>query len=242
MHRPEHYVYIGQMAPSARSARDRRPMGERAQEARVTASDEPLIERMAGGDRAAFAALYDRHAPRVLGLLISLVRDRSAAEDVLQDAFMAATKRLDRYATDAPPSAFIWLRMFVLHRLADLHRRHLGAQKRSAAREVPIFGAHDAQATSASLVIQLAGDRTSPSQAVVRAETREALRQTIEGMDPLDREVLAMRHFEELTNSEIAAVLDISQKAASIRYFRAMRRLQGILSDLTEFGSEVRDG
>ena len=126
--------------------------------------------------------------------------------------------------------------------LVDVHRRHLGVQMRDAGREVSLHGAGHPQATSMSLAACLLGQVTSPSQAAVRAEMSAQLEAALESMDPIDREVLALRHFEELTNSEVAEVLTIQQKAASIRYVRAIKRLKAVLSQLPGFAEDDRDG
>jgi RNA polymerase sigma-70 factor (ECF subfamily) len=111
---------------------------------------------------------------------------------------------------------------------------------RDAERDISIHGCRYPDATSTSLAIQLAGNLTSPSQAAMRAEASRQLELALETMDPIDREVLALRHFEELTNSEVAEALGIQQKAASIRYVRALRRLKGILAGAAAFGSDGR--
>ena len=132
-------------------------------------------------------------------------------------------------------SIFVWLRLIVEQTLADTHRRHLGAQLRDAGREIRIDAGSHPHATSTSLAIQIAGSLTSPSQAAIRQETYRQLEEAVESMDPTDREVLALRHFEELSNGEVAEVLGIQEKAASIRYVRALRRLKGILTRLPGF-------
>jgi RNA polymerase sigma-70 factor (ECF subfamily) len=141
---------------------------------------------------------------------------------------------LKHYAESPATSPFIWLRMIVNQTLVDLHRQHLGVQRRDAGREVSLDGAPYAQATSASVAIQLVGTFTSPSGAAARADRHKLVQNAIEQMDPIDREVLALRHFEELTNSEVAEALGIEQKAASIRYIRALRRLKEILAQVPE--------
>jgi RNA polymerase sigma-70 factor, ECF subfamily len=118
----------------------------------------------------------------------------------------------------------------------------LGAQRRDAAREVSLDGAPFAQATSASVAIQLVGLFTSPSRAAARADVLSLVQASIEQMDPIDREVLALRHFEELTNSEVAETLGIEQKAASIRYVRALRRLKEILAQVPELSPRGQHG
>ena len=115
--------------------------------------------------------------------------------------------------------------------LIDLHRRHIQAKARDAGREVPIFGGWP-QATSASMAFQLAGDWTSPSAVAVRMETVDRVQAAIETMSQADQEILALRHFEELTNAEAAETLGIEPKAASVRYMRALRRLKEIMAQL----------
>jgi RNA polymerase sigma-70 factor (ECF subfamily) len=132
--------------------------------------------------------------------------------------------------------------MIVNQTLVDLHRQHLGAQRRDAAREVSIDRAPYVEATSVSVAIQLVGIFTSPSGAAARADTLGLVQSAIEQMDPIDREVLALRHFEELTNSEVAEALGIEQKAASIRYVRALRRLKEVLSQVPELSDGGQRG
>src|SRR5690606_37057210 len=120
-------------------------------------------------------------------------------------------------------SAFVWLRMVVLQTLTDLHRRHLGARQRDAHREISLALPAEGRSTSASLAAQFVGSFTSPSRAAIRAESAARLAAAVESMNPIDREVLALRHFEELTNQEAAEVLGVEPKAASIRYVRALK-------------------
>jgi RNA polymerase sigma-70 factor (ECF subfamily) len=135
-------------------------------------------------------------------------------------------------------SAFVWLRLIMSQTLIDSHRRHLGRQLRDADREVGLGGPSFAPTTSASLAAQLAGRVTPPSQAAARAEAAGQLEQAIAEMEPIDQEILALRHFEELSNSEVAEVLKIQKKAASIRYVRALRRLRTILVKMPGFSEE----
>ena len=199
---------------------------------------EELERRLRGGDTQALAQLFARDRERLWRViefrLAEPLRGRLGPDDVLQEAFLAANQRLKHYAASPATSPFIWLRMIVNQTLIDLHRQHLGAQKRDAAREVSVDGAPYVQATSASVAIQLVGVFTSPSGAAARADVLGLVQAAIEQMDPIDREVLALRHFEELTNSEVAEALGIEQKAASIRYVRALRRLKEILAQVPD--------
>jgi RNA polymerase sigma-70 factor, ECF subfamily len=203
---------------------------------------EQLERRLRGGDTQALAELFSRERERLWRViqfrLAEPLRGRLDPDDVLQDAYLAATQRLKHYAESPATSPFIWLRMIVNQTLIDLHRQHLGAQRRDAAREVSLDRAPYAQATSASVAIQLVGNLTSPSRAAARADMFAVVQTAIEQMDPIDREVLALRHFEELTNSEVAEALGIEQKAASIRYIRALRRLKEILAQVPDFSDK----
>ncbi|MBN2584224.1 MAG: sigma-70 family RNA polymerase sigma factor [Planctomycetes bacterium] len=195
-----------------------------------------LEGRLRSGDERALADLFSLHRPRLWRMvqfrLDPRLSGRVDPDDVLQEAWLAARQRIDRYSGDGFSSPFVWLRIIVQQTLIDVHRRHLGARMRDIGREVQITGRVYPQATSASLAIHLVGDWTSPSQAAARGEMLETVQQSIEAMDPIDQEILALRHFEELSNGEAAEVLGIQPKAASIRYVRAIRRLKAILADV----------
>jgi RNA polymerase sigma-70 factor (ECF subfamily) len=132
-----------------------------------------------------------------------------------------------------PP--FLWLRLVTGQRLQQVHRLHLGAAMRDAGREVSLYRGALPQASSVSLAAQLLGRLTSASQAVFRAERQLQLQAALDAIDPMDRERLALRHFEELTNGEAAVVLGLSKTAASNRYFRALGRLRTVLEAIPGF-------
>jgi RNA polymerase sigma-70 factor (ECF subfamily) len=157
------------------------------------------------------------------------LQGRIDADDVLQEAWLRAVERIGYFLRDASQSCFIWFRMITNQTLVDLHRRHLGAEKRSAARDFSINGNWSSESTSSSLAFHISGQVTSPSSAVCRAERAQQLDVALQTMNETDREVLALRHFEELSNRETARVLNMSEQAASIRYIRALSRLKQIL-------------
>ena len=199
--------------------------------------EDALIRRAAAGDREALAGLFHRHRKR-LRQMVRLRLDRRLQgrvdpSDVLQEAFLDLVEKLPEYARQRSEiPLFLWLRLVTGERLLRVHRQHLGAAMRDAGREVSLHRGALPQASSVSLAAQLLGRYTSASQAIIRAEVQLQLQQALNGMDPTDREIIALRHFEELSNGEAATVLAISPQAASNRHLRAMTRLQAILKSI----------
>jgi RNA polymerase sigma-70 factor (ECF subfamily) len=196
--------------------------------------DAPLRDRILAGDHHALGELFGRHRERLMKMvrlrLDRRLRGRLDPEDVLQEAFLDAARRLGDYAADPKMPPFLWLRFLTIQRLQTLHRLNLGVQSRDASREVSIFNGSLPAADSRSLAAQLLGRLTTPSRAAIRAEIQIKIQEALDAMDPIDREILALRHFEELSNGETAAVLGIQKAAASIRYVRALRRLKEVRS------------
>jgi len=206
--------------------------------------NEPLA-RLKRGDEQALAELFSEHRHR-LWRIVHFRLDRRLyrrvdADDILQETYLRAAARVGQYVDkpDCYASPFLWLRLIVSQTLIEVHRRHLGAQMRDADREVSIHARRCPQATSISLAAHLLGHLTSPSHAAARAEMSDKLQAAMEKMDPIDREVLALRHFEELTNAEAAEVLGIQHNAASMRYVRALARLKDILSEIPGFSDDA---
>jgi RNA polymerase sigma-70 factor (ECF subfamily) len=198
-----------------------------------------VVRRLRDGDSAAvgelFAACRERLRKMVALRLDRRLQGRLDASDVLQEAFLDVQRKAPEFpARDMP--AYLWLRLIVAERLVALHRHHLGAQMRAAGQEVSLYRGGLPQATTHSLANLLLGRLTSPSEAAVRAERQVRLQDALNQMDPIDREVIALRHFEELSNAEVAAVLGLSKTAASNRYIRAVRRLKDILATLPGAG------
>jgi RNA polymerase sigma-70 factor (ECF subfamily) len=160
------------------------------------------------------------------------LQSRLDASDVIQDAYLEVVERLGEYLRDPKLPFFLWLRLVVGERLMKLHRHHLGTQMRDAGREVALYRGALPQASSAALAAQLLGKHTSPTEAAARAERVLRLQEAMNALDPMDREILALRHFEELTSAEAARVLEIQEEAAAKRYVRALRRLKKILAAL----------
>ena len=120
-----------------------------------------------------------------------------------------------------------------------IHRRHLQAQRRDAGREMQHPWGPEGTSTSLSLAAYLVGQLTSPSQAAIREEQCQKLRESLDQLEEIDREVLALRHFEHLGNSEAAEVLGITPKAASNRYVRALKRLGTIVQSIPDLAANI---
>jgi RNA polymerase sigma-70 factor (ECF subfamily) len=203
------------------------------------ATSDDLLRRAKAGDAAALGALFAHYRDR-LRKMVRLRLDRRVAgrldpSDVLQDAYLDVARRFPEYTAAPAVPFYIWLRALTGQRLIDLHRQHLGAKMRDAGQEVSLYRGALPQASSASLAQQLLAGLTSPTQAAVRAEMQLQLQDALNSMDPMDREVVVLRHFEEMNNIETAAVLGIEPSAASKRYLRAIRRLKAILDQIPGF-------
>ena len=198
-----------------------------------------LLQRAKAGDQRALADLFARYRDR-LRKMVRLRLDRRVygrldPSDVLQEAYLDAARRFPEYVAAPSVPFYLWLRALTGQRLVDVHRQHLGAKMRDAGQEVSLYRGALPQASSASLALHLLAGLTSPTQAVVRAEMQLKLQEALNSMDALDREVVVLRHFEELNNVETAEVLGIEASAASNRYIRALRKLKVILDAVPGF-------
>lgn len=202
-----------------------------------------LIERARGGDRDALNQLFERHRARLRRMvdmrLDSRLQARIDASDVIQEAYLEVVERLPEYF-DAPRLPFfLWLRLIVGERMMKLHRAHLGTRMRDVGREISLYRGALPAASSAALAAQLLGKYTSPTQAAVRAERMLRLQEALNSLEEMDREVLTLRHFEELSVAETAQVLDIGISAAAKRYVRALKRLKVILAGMPGAGEDL---
>lgn len=150
-------------------------------------------------------------------------------EDVLQDVFVEAVRRIPRYLEQPDVPIFVWLRQLTHQALIDTHRRFLGSRMRDVDREVDLGWGGVGDGGSSLRSIQLADSLTTPSQYAMREESAAAVRELLDKLDPIDREVLVLRHLEELSNKEVAEVLGIDKYAASKRYLRALARLRTLM-------------
>ncbi len=198
-----------------------------------------LLARLRQGEQQALADLFARYR-EALRRMIDVRLDhrlggRVSPSDVLQEAYIDALKRVEHYFAKPEVPFYLWLRWITGQRLIEVHRQHLGAQMRDAGQEISLNYPGVPAASSTCLAARLVGHLTSPSEALVRAERFALLEDALARMDALDREVLTLRHFEEMSNTETAAVLGIQPAAASKRYVRALRRLKDILTDIPGF-------
>jgi RNA polymerase sigma-70 factor (ECF subfamily) len=195
-----------------------------------------LLEQAGAGDKQALNELIGRHRAR-LRRMVELRLDRRLqsridASDVIQEAYVEVVRRLGEYLSEPSYPLFLWLRLIVGERLLKLHRHHLGTKMRDAELEVSIYRGALPAASSAALAAQLLGKHTSPTQAAIRAERMMRLQEALNTLDPMDREVLSLRHFEELSLVETALSLGIEQSAAAKRYVRALKRLKAVLTTM----------
>jgi RNA polymerase sigma-70 factor (ECF subfamily) len=193
------------------------------------------LAKAAGGDAASWRLLLDRHHDRLRRMvavrLDPRLQGRVDPSDVLQETYLEAATRLPDYLRDPGLPFHLWLRLVAGDRLAKLHRRHLGTQMRDADREVSLQWLAPPEVSSAVLAAEFAASGDRPSEAAVRAERQRRLQEVLEVMDPLDREVLALRHFEQLSTAEAAVVMGVSEQAAKKRHLRALSRLRKALAD-----------
>lgn len=208
-------------------------------------SKQDCLQRLRDGDPDALGEMFAEHQQRLLHIIRVRMDRRLAArvdaEDVLQEVFLDAAARVKHFIDNHSGSFFIWLRLVTNQTMANLYRRHLDTRMRDARRDVSMHSGKTIDTQSRPIAMQLIGHLTSPSNAAMRQESIEKLEQAIEELKPMDREAIALRHFELLDNKEVAEVLDINEKAASIRYIRAIRRLKEAISPPEEAGDSEED-
>jgi RNA polymerase sigma-70 factor (ECF subfamily) len=192
-----------------------------------------LLQQVAAGDQAAWGVLLERHRPQLRRMvqlrLDPRLQGRLDASDVIQEAYLTASVQLAEYLKQPTIPFSLWLRLVTGQKLALLHRNHLATKARDAGRQISIDRGALPEASSAALASQLIGREPSPSAAARDVEQRRWLQEALDHMNPLDREVLALRHFEQLTSAEVALVLGLTPSAASKRHVRALERLKEIL-------------
>ena len=210
--------------------------------------DQPGTQDLLGqarqGDAEAVERLLTAHREplrRMIGLRLDpALAARVDASDIVQDVLLEAHRRLAEYLRNPTMPFGLWLRHIAKDHVIDAHRRHRQAQRRSLDREQPLVPAVLADHSSFELAGQILDQELTPATAAIRHELQRRLDAAVQELDEDDREVILMRHGEQLSNQEVAAALGLSEAAASMRYLRAVRRLRAVL--LPDGGAASADG
>ena len=194
-----------------------------------------LLQHAGRGEPEAVNRLLDRHR-QSLRRMVHLRLDRALARrvdasDVVQDVLLEASRRLDEYIRDPKLPFHLWLRQLAKDRIVDMHRRHRAAQRRSIEREQPLAVAGNGERSALDLAAQLRDHELTPAAANIRRELEQRFLTALDSLSDEDREIILMRHYEQLGNSEVAAALGVTPPAAGMRYLRALRRLRGVLGE-----------
>jgi RNA polymerase sigma-70 factor, ECF subfamily len=197
-------------------------------------STQELLEQARQGDAQAVDALLARHREpvrRMIDLRLDpAIVQRLDASDVVQEVLLEASRRLQEYLRKPAMPFHLWLRHIAKDHLIDAHRRHHQAQKRGVNREQPLNRPGWADRSSLELAGQLLDHERTPASEAIQQELQRRLHEALAQLDDGDREVILMRHFEQLGNQEVAAALELTEAAASMRYLRAVRRLRDLLA------------
>jgi len=192
-----------------------------------------LLERARRGDAAAIESLLAQQREpvrRMIGLRLDpAIVARVDASDVVQEVLLEASRRLDAYLRDPAMPFHLWLRHIARDHIIDAHRRHRQAQRRGVDREQPMIPAGLADHSSIELAAQLCDQERTPASAAIQHELEKRLHAAIAQLNEDDREIILMRHFENLSNQDVAIELGLTEAAASMRYLRALRRLRAAL-------------
>jgi len=194
-----------------------------------------LMAQCRAGNDAALEKLFTKVGPRLRQMVSLRIGPQLSARidpsDVLQEAYLDAEQKISRYLQKPTVSPFVWLRGVTFDRLAKLQRQHLGTQARTVARECRL-----PENSSVQLVQHFAARTATASEVLNRKEMHSQLQLAIDGLSDDDREVILMRHFEGLTNLEVAEALQIKPTTATMRHGRALARLKEQLCKLSGFG------
>ena len=192
-----------------------------------------LMQAAQDGQASAVNALLDHHrAPlraMVRARLDRALARRVDASDIVQDVLLEASQRLPEYFRDPRMPFPLWLRQMAQDRIIDTHRRHRVAARRSLDREQPLVAYGDQ--SSIQLAAQLRDLQLTPAAATIRRELERRFLAALEDLPEEDREIIVLRHFEHLSNSEAAEALGLTPPAAGMRHLRAVRRLRAILGE-----------
>ena len=197
-----------------------------------------LLNVAKGGDAEAGGQALERHRDALRRLvqmrLDRKVQQRVDVSDVVQDVMIEASQRLEDYLKNPVMPFHLWLRHMARDRIIDMHRRHRVSAKRSVDREQPLAINATGDHSTMELAAQICDAEMTPAAAATMRELAVRFEAAIDQLDDNDREVVLMRHFEQLTNQEVAQALDLSEPAASMRYLRAIRRLRQLIGETVD--------
>ena len=192
-----------------------------------------LLKAAQEGDSDAVNRLLEKHRVPIRRLvelrLDRKVQRRVDVSDVVQDVMIEASGRLEKYLADPQMAFHLWLRQIAWDRIIDTYRRHRQSAKRNMDREQPMTSAASPDQSTLELAIQICDPALTPAAAATQREIAIKVESAIEKLNDQDREIILMRHYEHLSNLDIAEVLGINPPAASMRYLRAVRRLREVL-------------
>ncbi len=192
-----------------------------------------LLDRAGRGDGRAVEELLGRHRESVRRMidlrLDPAIVQRVDASDVVQEVLLEASRRLQDYLKNPTMPFHLWLRHIAKDHLIDAHRKHHLAKKRGVSREQPLARPGWAEQSSLDLAAQLFDQELTPASAAIRNELERRLHDALDQLDEDDRDMILMRHFEQLANQEVAAALGLTEAAASMRYLRAIRKLRDLM-------------
>ena len=204
--------------------------------------DEQLLARAVSGRTDAQVQLFNEVEPRLRRMLAFRLDHRLQgkldASDVLQESYMEFARSIANYRALDDLPFYLWLRMVTLRKLTALQRKFMATEARDFKREISLHRGPMPMASTNSLAAAFVGNLTSPSQAAIRTELQIKVQNALNDLDPTDREVLTLRHFEQLSNSEMADILQITAAAASNRYVRALKRLRPVLDEIVSAESD----
>jgi RNA polymerase sigma-70 factor (ECF subfamily) len=197
-----------------------------------------LLQRVSSQDGQALEDLFGLHRERLRKMvrlrLDRRLRGQFTSSMVLEEVYRDACKRIDEYLADPRQRVFLWFRLLTGQRIEALHHQHLGTHVLDAGQDFSVYRGALPKVNSVSLAAQLVGDRAK-DQSTVRVDLLVRLQDALNSMDPLDREILGMCHFEELRDEEVAAILGIDKTAVTLHYVRALKRLKEILKGIPGF-------
>lgn len=196
-----------------------------------------LLAKAKDGDDLAVNQLMDRHRNSLRQLvrmrLDRKIQRRVDVSDVVQDVLVEANRRLQVYIENPVMPFHLWLRQIARDRIIDAHRRHRVSAKRSVDREQPVVSPQGQDQSSFQLAALIGDRQLTPAAATLQKEIASQVEHAITLLNEKDSEIIIMRHYEMLSNQDIAAALDLTEPAASMRYLRAIRRLKEVLEEIT---------